>query len=548
MKFFLEKLIIGISIITVCILIILTVIISYHNRKIASENILLKINSENILIKANALLTEALQAVDQSLRGYALTGDDNFLHPIADSKVKKKQIFEDIKKLLGQQKKLFSIKSNKIDTLCMQLDRVSLRMDEYFIYCDYLTKLVKDDSLVKFKKYLKQDEGMKVYNTWLNFNQKLNKFETNVTEEAQKKYDNATNKISIIQFLLLVIGLPTLFFALYKIDKNFTLSHQLLVLEEENNNELEKKVQIRTEEIYAQNEEIKSLNEELTTKQDHIEQQHNSLLLQNDELLRAQEVIQQQNIETQSKNEYLQSEVENRTKDLINANSELIDYNHQLEQFAFITAHNLRAPVARILGLGNVLELPGITDTEKQEITPKIMISCRELDSVIKDLNLILDIKKSNNAVYVEINLTDAVGKVKRLLEKDIQETNTEIITDFSKAPIIYSLGVYIDSILYNLIGNAIKYRHPLRSPTIELKSMPVKGYTCISVSDNGLGIDLNNYKDKIFNIYKRFHSHVEGKGLGLYLVKTQITSLGGRIEVESKLNVGTNFFIYLKS
>jgi len=548
MKFFLEKLIIGISIITVCILIILTFIISNHNRNIASENILLKINSENILLRSNAILTEALQAVDQSIRGYALTEDENFLYPISEAEIKKRKIVADLRNLLSQQKKLFPIESSKIDTLCLQLNSVSLKMDEYLIYCNYLTKLVKLDSLDKFKRYLKKDEGLKVYTTWLKFNQKLNKFETYVTEEAQKKYDHASNKISTIQVLLLIIGLPTLLFALYEIDKNFTLSNKLLKLEEENNNELEKKVQIRTEEIYAQNEEIKSLNEELTTKQDHIELQHNSLLLQNEELLIAQELIQQQNIETLSRNEYLEKEVENRTRDLTNANSELIEYNHQLEQFAFITAHNLRAPVARILGLGNVLELPGLTEPEKQEITPKIMTSCRELDSVIKDLNLILDIKKSNNAVYVEINLTDAVGKVIRLLEKDIHETNTEIVIDFSNAPVIYSLGVYIDSILYNLIGNALKYRHPLRSPIIELKSFPVKGYTCITVSDNGLGIDLNHYKDKIFNLYKRFHSHVEGKGLGLYLVKTQITSLGGKIEVESILNVGTTFFIYLKN
>ena len=547
MKFFLEKLIIGVSIISVCILLVLTVSISYHNRKVATENILLKINSENIIQKSNAILTESLQALDQSLRAYALTKDKAFLVSIANAPIKKQKVFRELRTLLKSQKKQLPLVSIKIDSLCSQLDQVSASMDNYFLYSNYMKRLVEADSLAKFIKLLKDDQGGKVYHTWLKFDKELDFFEMSITQDAQEKFNRATYQNGVIQLILLIVGIPTLIFALYKIDKSFSLSHKLLKLEEDNNLKLEKMVQQRTEEISAQNEEIKSLNEELMAKQDHIENQHYELLQHNEQLLKARELIEQHNNEILQRNEFLEAEVEKRTSDLTHANSELIEYNHQLEQFAFITAHNLRAPVARILGLGIVLDLPGISEKEKQEITPKIMVSCQELDTVIKDLNLILEVKKSNNAVYTEINLFESVAKVKRLLEKEILETKATIKENFLEAPIIYSLAVYIDSILYNLIGNALKYRHPLRNPTVSLKSFYNKGYITIEVADNGLGIDLEKYNDKIFNLYKRFHSHVEGKGLGLYLVKTQVTSLGGKIEVKSELNKGTTFIISFK-
>ena len=108
-------------------------------------------------------------------------------------------------------------------------------------------------------------------------------------------------------------------------------------------------------------------------------------------------------------------------------------------------------------------------------------------------------------------------------------------------------IAPYVESILYNLISNAIKYRDPERSPHIAIKTTHENEFVCLAVMDNGLGIDLKKYKQNIFSLYKRFHLHVEGKGLGLYLVKTQIEALGGRVEVRSEPNEGTTFQIYFK-
>jgi len=127
-------------------------------------------------------------------------------------------------------------------------------------------------------------------------------------------------------------------------------------------------------------------------------------------------------------------------------------------------------------------------------------------------------------------------------------ETNAEVIADFSRVSSIQSIRPYLDSILVNLISNSIKYRHPHRSPVIKLKTELAGDFIKLTVEDNGLGIDLALCRDKLFTLYSRFHNHVEGKGLGLYLVKTQITAMGGTIDVESELNKSLTFHIYLKA
>jgi signal transduction histidine kinase len=145
------------------------------------------------------------------------------------------------------------------------------------------------------------------------------------------------------------------------------------------------------------------------------------------------------------------------------------------------------------------------------------------------------------------IGFNEELDMVKKSLEKEISETNAKIINDFSRANNIQTVKPYIGSILINLIGNAIKYRHPDRLPVIKLKTEIIDDYVCLTVQDNGLGIDLSQFRDKLFVLYNRFHLHVEGKGMGLYLVKTQVTSMGGKIEVESEPDLGTTFRVFFK-
>jgi signal transduction histidine kinase len=309
----------------------------------------------------------------------------------------------------------------------------------------------------------------------------------------------------------------------------------------EENDKLEKLVQIRTEEITAQNEEITTQNEELAMIQEELVTHRDTLSEQNEKLKEAQKLIEEYN-------QKLEIEVAKRTEDLQKANTTLIQYNRQLEQFAFITAHNLRSPVARILGLGSLMELPNINFEETLGIIEKLVLSTRQLDEIIKDLNDILSVSKTPEIILMPISLSEEVDKLKTVFEKEITDYGIDITTDFSELETVHSVPAYFSSILYNLINNAIKYRCTECKPVIHIKSQYRFGYVCISVADNGIGIDLEKYRNKLFLPYQRFHLHIEGKGLGLYLVKAQTESLNGKIEVESVPDRGSTFFIYLPS
>jgi PAS domain S-box-containing protein len=263
-------------------------------------------------------------------------------------------------------------------------------------------------------------------------------------------------------------------------------------------------------------------------------------LMQSKELRHAQLTISKQNEEIVRRNESLELEIKSRTQ-------ELLDYNHQLEQFAFISAHNLRSPVARILGLANLLDLSSTNPEDNRMILQKMVNTAKELDRVVHDLNTIIEIKKNSSNAISQIVFVDVLEKVAKFIEKEIRESTAIIISDFSLVQTVKSVAPYVESIIYNLLSNAIKYRYPGRQPIIKISSEKALGFSCLVVSDNGLGIDIDLAKDKIFNLYQRFHNHVDGKGLGLYLIRTQIESLGGRIEVTSKINEGTTFRVYFK-
>jgi two-component sensor histidine kinase len=182
---------------------------------------------------------------------------------------------------------------------------------------------------------------------------------------------------------------------------------------------------------------------------------------------------------------------------------------------------------------------------DHREFYTHIKTSVNRLDNIISDLSKIIDIRHDIFHIRQKINLDEVVKEILNGLKKDIDDHSVIIKTDFSKCPEIYSVRPMVHSILYNLISNAIKYRSPSRIPEISISSDINKKYL-LRVSDNGLGIDLENNQRDLFKLYKRFHFHTEGKGLGLYLVKLQAESLGGRVDVSSELNRNTTFTVLL--
>ncbi|CAN5686930.1 hypothetical protein BH11BAC1_BH11BAC1_12380 [soil metagenome] len=228
--------------------------------------------------------------------------------------------------------------------------------------------------------------------------------------------------------------------------------------------------------------------------------------------------------------------------------ADMIQRNRDLEQFTFIISHNLRAPTANIIGFTENLQDETLTPQEQKEFLQGLASSVAGLDTVIKDINTILQVKREVNDRKEIIKFSNLVGDIMLSIGNLIDKHRVRIKPDFSEVDEIYSLKVYMYSIFYNLISNSIKYSNPNEQPLIEIISKKENGKIILTFKDNGLGIDMKTKGDKVFGLYKRFHSHVEGKGMGLFMVKTQVESLGGKISIVSELNKGTEFTIVFEN
>ena len=224
--------------------------------------------------------------------------------------------------------------------------------------------------------------------------------------------------------------------------------------------------------------------------------------------------------------------------------SDITQRNKDLEQFAYIVSHNLRAPTANIMGIADVFKHSVLSEGDKMELMAGLSTSVKKLDNIIIDLNNILKVKKEINESREFMRFSQLLQDITLSIDKLIQNEKVVIKSDFSEINEIISLKSYMHSIFYNLITNSIKYKRPGIAPVIEIKSYRKGDKTSLVFKDNGMGIDLKTHNDKIFGLYKRFHFNIEGKGMGLFMTKTQVETLGGKIFVKSKVNEGTEFKI----
>lgn len=224
--------------------------------------------------------------------------------------------------------------------------------------------------------------------------------------------------------------------------------------------------------------------------------------------------------------------------------NEIIQRNKDLEQFAYIVSHNLRSPLSNIMGAANVMQYEDISDSDKQRLLQGIYTSTKKLDDVVVDLNKILQVSRNISENRQNVVLSTMIDDIKTSINHLIEAEKAQIISDFTEGNVLFTLKSYLHSIFINLITNSIKYRRPNVAPVITIQGKNTgKGFSIV-FADNGIGIDTNKYKDRIFGLYRRFHETAEGKGLGLFMVKTQVETLGGKITVESEVNVGTTFTI----
>jgi len=225
---------------------------------------------------------------------------------------------------------------------------------------------------------------------------------------------------------------------------------------------------------------------------------------------------------------------------------QLLKQNQDLQQFAYIVSHNLRAPIANILGLTSIYNRSQPDAALNQRVVDGLVKSAQLLDTTIRDLNELLTIRSELQQVQEDVWFEQVLQRT--LDSMPDEKAGAKITYDFTDAPKIKSIRSYVQSIITNLISNAFKYRSPDRKLHLTLTTIKHTDYICLTVTDNGRGLDLTKTKDKLFGLYKRFHPDIEGKGLGLHLVKTQAELLNGKVEVKSQLGVGTTFNIYFKN
>ncbi len=219
------------------------------------------------------------------------------------------------------------------------------------------------------------------------------------------------------------------------------------------------------------------------------------------------------------------------------------EQNKRLLNFTYIVSHNIRSHVANLLGILNILQND---DPEtKETFVPLMQDSVNNLDESLRNLNDIVNIQTQVNLTSKPMELHNVVEKTISNLKLSITSAQAAVHNNIPVDFVINTNAAYLDSILLNLLSNAIKYRSPDRKAEISIDVQRDAHEIILSVCDNGLGIDLEKHRNLIFGMYKTFHKNKDAKGLGLFITKTQVEALGGKIELESEVNKGTTVRVY---
>lgn len=216
-----------------------------------------------------------------------------------------------------------------------------------------------------------------------------------------------------------------------------------------------------------------------------------------------------------------------------------------LEDFTYIVSHNLRSPVANLAALLNLLKEEHDVEMQKLFIQ-KIDVAFENLSNTVSDLTNVVQIRQETDLPKEELFFEEILSSHIINLETQIKETDSSISFDFSACEKITYPKVYLESIILNLLTNAIKYSSPNRKPTIFFKTyIDKRGMISMRCEDNGLGIDMQKYGDKLFGLNNTFHQHPDSKGKGLFITKNQIESMGGLIYAKSEVDKGTTFIVH---
>lgn len=228
-------------------------------------------------------------------------------------------------------------------------------------------------------------------------------------------------------------------------------------------------------------------------------------------------------------------------------NQQLTRVNADLDSFVYMAAHDLRGPINNLEGLVQTLreELPAPPVPAVGALLQMMQESVQRFQRTLEQLGAVLQVHQTADQATPPVELVAVVDDVRQDLLPALQQTGGYLEVDVAACPAVTIPAKSLRSVLYNLLSNALKYRHPDRPPYVRLTCQTLDGYWRLQVQDNGLGLEARQ-QAALFALFRRFHRHVEGSGLGLYTVKKIAENLGGRVEVRSEPGIGSTFCVYV--
>ncbi|WP_151088954.1 sensor histidine kinase [Hymenobacter baengnokdamensis] len=231
------------------------------------------------------------------------------------------------------------------------------------------------------------------------------------------------------------------------------------------------------------------------------------------------------------------------------ANQQLARTNADLDNFVYAASHDLKQPVNNLYGLFEELRRSAdFHDPAAAKMWQLVDDSLSVLATTITDLATVVQVERQPAELPKElVALADVAAEVQQTLHIQLLNTHGVIQTDFAELPLVQYVHSNLRTILLNLVGNALKYRHPARVPLVQIRTRSLAGGPVLEVQDNGLGIDLEQHGAELFQLFRRFHPEAAaGTGVGLFLVNRLVVIHGGHIEVASEPGCGTTFSVFL--
>lgn len=224
--------------------------------------------------------------------------------------------------------------------------------------------------------------------------------------------------------------------------------------------------------------------------------------------------------------------------------SSLTSNNTNLKQLTYSTSHDLRSPLGNIIGILSILDVSKIKDEETVELLDMINVSAEKMKQILDEQ---IDSIRETESVMVDVeqvHLGNCLKATTDSIQSHIRTTNTTIETNFDAFETIRFNKKFMESIFLNLITNSIRYSKPHADPDITIHTVIEKSVKKLIFSDNGMGMNMDDIKGKIFGFSQTFHENEESKGIGLYLVSNHVQAMGGTVHVESEVGVGSTFTI----